>query len=340
MRRRQMLAGLAAMTILGPLSGCSEEGARARAQRLADEVMPGQLTVLSAQVGPGGPVPSAQIVANYRINDDPDAEVQLVGLSADGLRAAVETARRQTAELRSLEAPLAEQGLELVGLSNRTDLGGDQRIGTILVEAAVTEATLTEVLRSLDVALGRWYEERPGKPIESLSLSLIARGHAAQAPAPASDLPRTMKLSYPPRVAALERFCTQRSYVEPAVGGLTPVAANLVPALSDEDAERLAAAVSAVVPAWLRSQGRSFALAEYYMLWSFYLPGSLTQLRTYQLACPAGRDASCNAIMLEAVVAMTVDLETWAIDDLVLVTPEQRRGSRVVLPIEPDRQPR
>lgn len=323
------------------LSGCGLSPSTAeRAQRLADDIYPGQLYVIDAELQPGT-IGFPETWVTYGFVDDSDAAARVVGLSEDRLRPAVERARQEAAELGALRSAFGAQQLELVTVG-RLDTTSGSFQGAITLAAEITSPTIAALDDGLDAALGRWVELRgspdfPGltQPVGSLSIGFVDPDDVAALPELADDrLPGLLQLSYPERQWAVDQVRSHSLFTLDPAGRPYPAAAALTPVLSEAESSRLDATVRPLAAASLQTRRLDLHLARS-LTWSRLEPASVTALRTYALACPEAD--GCNPARATHAVAVTVDLTTWTTSDLRLLTPTRTASGGWQQPLEPER---
>lgn len=182
-RRRMSL--LLVLLLLATVTGCS---ATDRAQRIADQALPGQLEVLTATLEPGTLL-FPQLDASYRVVDDPDAWVDVQLVTSDRVVEATSTARWQAEEYRALLQAVAGAGLEPWAMAPAVRTEAEVRM-SLVVRAEVTEAGLADLVGRLDRARADWTALRgerslPSDPRPRLTVLLVPDSVQTAAPDPA-----------------------------------------------------------------------------------------------------------------------------------------------------------
>lgn len=334
--RRSLLAGTVGLALAG--AGCSQD-ATGEAQRMADELFPGQLRVLSARTEfGGGPIPGWVTRATYAVNDDPDAYVTVVSLSEPSLRRAVDVGRWAAEDFRLLDRSLAAEGIRLAARSAATE---KKRGGIVQVELAITEQTRRDAVAGLDRALTAWHRASEAtSQVDLVQLKVVDPGAGDRAPTADRKLPRLATMTLPARLDALarsQRFTASVSSSENP-GRLT-VRSSLMPVLSEEQTGAAVAAVRAAADEWLRTTGQPGVVVEPNLVWSFLLANNLTTIRSYAMICPEARPVcGVNAADL-ILLGCTVDLVSMTVTEVTRIEPRRHSRGGMVLPIEPGRVP-
>lgn len=324
--------------VLFVLAGCGS--GEASAQKIADRVYPGLLTVVDTTSGtvPGGFFPETTVT--FGLADDPDAVVVVAGPNEARLRAAVTKARWEAAELRALRSVLTEQDLPLVGM----DLPEPRAAGVevrVVIAVTLEESTLDDVRRRLDAAFRAWPQARQagGLPagISSLALGLIAPERVAEIPQASNHrLPVLGQLSYPPRLSASTAAQSASVFTTPrGDGSLWSVDASLNRTLAEAESQRIDERAAGHARKWAASAGLDRQPATQ-SGFSRLEPGRFDRLRTYVLLCPPSA-GTCNTQTTDRAVGMTLDLRTLEATEVGLVTATRRPGGGWVTPLEPER---
>ncbi|MBQ0827063.1 SCO7460 family lipoprotein [Streptomyces tagetis] len=207
---RRWLGGWGVLLVGALVAGCGVFGTgddERRAREVAEEVLPGKLTVIGARTL----VPETTgSEITFSLADDPDAAVVLRvdadkdrcdggGTCAEALRKAVERGRSQGEHLRLMREAFEECGHPVLAV--------DQGLSTPWVEAEPTNGNLDEVLAEIGACVERWTTARAARPdAESprwVSVAFAAPGTAARLPSAEEDRPTLLRLTHRPRLAAL-----------------------------------------------------------------------------------------------------------------------------------------
>lgn len=334
---------IALVTLAGGCGGGRQGEARDDAQRLADELYPGRLSVIDVQTSIGGPIPVPVTTVTFSVADAPDAVVTLTGIDADTLRAALDRALWEAEELGAVREALAGGDFELLGSSVPEAVDDGLQL-TVYLSAAVDEGSVAEVQARLDQSLSGWVSSRGSaayprltSPLSSLSVRLVDPDQAQALPDhPDPRMPGLGRLSYAERVSALERATTQIAFVTRQDDGRPwPITASLAPRLSDDDQGRVDRAVVEAATRWVAPRGLDLRLATF-TTWPRLEPGTIRRLRTYTLACPPSVP-ECTLPRASHAVASTVDLATLEVRDFRLVPSTRRPDGGWTQPLEPER---
>ncbi len=341
-RPRAPAAIIAALVgVLMVLSACGSS-ATDRAQRLADRLYPGRLSVIEAEIQPGT-IGFPETWATYSVTDDPDAAVEVKPLSEDHLKRVFEESLRESAEFRALRAAFSTQQLDLVSV-DRLTIGSSGFEGAISVAAPVDANTIVALHGRLDAAVEHWMALRASDtfanraiPVSSLAIAIVDPAVVPDLPtAPDPSWPTILRLGYDQRRRAAGRAETHQIFIAlDGTGHPWPAAASLRPVLSDAEQEDLEAAVRAAGAQWLSIRHPDLYPGHLVLAWSRLEADSVDRLRSYLIACPT--PSGCAVATATHAVALTVNLSTLSTKDLTLVTSARRFDGGWRLPLEPQR---
>jgi hypothetical protein len=210
--RRRLAAGLVAALLAMPATGCaafSTGDDEQRARELAEELFPGELTVIGARIlfpeSTGSEI-------TFSVVGNPDAVVRLridaaknrcegrTGCAA-ALRKAVGQARRDAARMRTMLDAFENCGYRV--------LATDEKWREPWVEAQPTNADVGDVVAGIGACVQRWVTagaRRQATPLPRwVSVQLAAPQTVRGLPAAKHTQPTSLRLSDRRRLAALEK---------------------------------------------------------------------------------------------------------------------------------------
>ncbi len=289
--RRGLVGTLITLLVLA-VAGCGG-GPRGEAQRLADELFPGQLEVVDTITESGGPTPRADPTVVFRVRDDPDAAVVIEAVTPDALRSAYDRSRWEAGQYRALRDALVGQGLELAALRLPEP---DQDTATFWVVAELTNANVTDGQRRLDRAVAAWASgpDRPER-LPALALGIVAPAAVSALPPPDPSWPTVFQRSNLRWVDEVRSQEVLRIRLDAGDDGYARVGDRMLPVLSEADESRLRSAAKVLALGHLFDTNPGLTALDVNVPATRLVPGTIDRLRTYVFVCPSSDVLDCPA---------------------------------------------
>lgn len=328
---------LAAAALLSACGDAADDRADA-AQRVADHVLPGELTVLGARTLPPRDA-GAEVL--FAVADDPDAQVVLEFRgpepTEDAVREAAAQGRAQAADLRALLGAFEGCGHPALAVRGLDEAAHGTLKVQVWTTGVVEAATVDGLSRELLGCVEDWLGARPAGAAAARSVSVSVTDPAdleEELPEPDGKVPTIARLADWSAVNVLRGPEHFDAFVPFDADG-APTGVGMRPVLPTDRQVNVDRAVAESASAWLLGRGAAHTPGRALEALARLEPGTVDRLRVYQVVCPelpAGR--RCTDYRATGVVAATVDLATGRVSDHTLLEGA-RSGGFWNAPLEP-----